>query len=37
MKLRHLILLALFAAATFGGTFTCESHDDNTTVHVNTP
>jgi hypothetical protein len=34
MKLRHLILMVVFAALAFGGTFTCSTHDDDSTTVI---
>jgi len=36
MRWRLLILLGLLVAA-LGGTFTCESKDDHTKIHINSP
>jgi hypothetical protein len=32
MRLRNLLLVAILAALTFGGTFTCTTNDDDTHV-----
>jgi len=36
MTWRRLLLLTIFAALTFGGTFTCTTGDDNLHIHPTT-
>jgi len=36
MKWTHIVMLIVFAALCFGGTFTCKSNDDATSTSVST-